>query len=157
MLEINIPGFGNLELTHLVCDFTGTLSVDGHLLPGLRDLLDELAAPLTIHVVTADTFGRARDELAGLPCSMTVLSGKNLDVQKEQYVLALGKDQVIAIGNGANDRRMLKVARLGIAVIEGEGCAIDAVQNADILVRSIQEGLSLLLNPKRCVATLRSS
>jgi soluble P-type ATPase len=86
---------------------------------------------------------------------VTVLGGQNLDVQKEQYVQALNTERVVAIGNGLNDRRMLKVSRLGIVVSEGEGCAIDALLNADILVRSIHEGLSLLLNPQRIVATLR--
>ncbi len=155
MLKIAIPGFGTLELEHLVCDFTGTLSVDGRLLPGVGEFLDELAALLTIHVVTADTFGRVHEELTGRYCTVTVLSGENLDVQKKQYVQALNVKRVVAIGNGANDRLMLKVARLGIAVIEGEGCAIEAVLNADILVRSIHEGLSLLLNPQRIVATLK--
>jgi len=155
MLEINIPGFAAIGAAHLVCDFTGTLSVDGRLLPGVAKRLDELAATLTIHVVTADTFGRVHEELAGHPFKVTVLSGQNLDVQKEQYVLALGAGSVIAIGNGANDRLMLRTARLGIAVIEGEGCAKDAVLNADILARSILEGLSLLLNPPRIAATLK--
>lgn len=155
MLEINIPGFGALQVEHLVCDFTGTLSADGRLLPGVGESLDELAALLAIHVVTADTFGRVHEELAGRSCTVTVLSGKNLDMQKEKYVLALNADRVAAIGNGANDRRMLKVSRLGIVVSEGEGCAIEAVLNADILVRSIHEGLSLLLNPQRIVATLK--
>ena len=155
MLEIEIPGLEVLEIEHLVSDFTGTLSVDGKLLPGVAELLDELADSLTIHVVTADTFGKVQEALAGRCCRMTVLSGQNLDEQKERYVQALGANRVIAIGNGANDRRMLKVSRLGIAVTEGEGCAIDALINADIHVRSIIDGLSLLLNTKRIVATLR--
>ena len=86
---------------------------------------------------------------------MAVLSGKKLDEQKEYYIQALHADRVVAIGNGANDRLMLKAARLGIAVVEGEGCAIDAVLNADILVRNIHEGLSLLFNPQRIAATLK--
>ena len=155
MLEINIPGFGTIDAAHLVCDFTGTLSVDGHLLPGVANLLDELAATLAIHVVTADTFGRVHKELAGHSYEVTVLSGQGFDVQKEQYILALDPGLVVAIGNGANDRLMLKTARLGIAVIEGEGCATDAMFNADIVVRSILEGLSLLLNPQRIIATLK--
>jgi soluble P-type ATPase len=155
MLEINIPGFGVIDVAHVVCDFTGTLSIDGHLLPGVAKCLDELAATLTIHVITADTFGRVHQELARHPCKVTVLSGQNLDVQKEQYVLALDSSSVVAIGNGSNDRLMLKAARLGIAVIEGEGCATAAVLNADILSRSILEGLSLLLNSQRIVATLK--
>lgn len=156
MLKINISGFGELELEHLVCDFTGTLSVDGQLLPKVDELFNELATKLTIHVVTADTFGRVHKALAECPCLITVLNGQNLDVQKESYLQALNKDRVVAIGNGANDRLILKSARLGIAVVEGEGCAIDAVINADILVRNISEGLSLLLNHQRIVATLKS-
>ncbi len=155
MLEIDIPGFGALKLAHLVCDFTGSLSVDGHLLPGVDELFEELSTLLTIHVVTADTFGRVQAELSESPCVVTVLTGQNLDTQKEQYVQNLNAELVVAIGNGANDRRMLNVSRLSIAVIESEGCAVDAVLNAKILARSIQEALSLLLNPQRIIATLR--
>ena len=36
MLELDIPGFGLVRLEHLVSDFTGTLSVDGRLLPGVK-------------------------------------------------------------------------------------------------------------------------
>lgn len=155
MLEINIPGFGAIGVAHLVCDFTGTLSVDGRLISGVAKRLDELAATLTIHVVTADTFGRVHEELAGHSCNVSLVRGTDLDVQKQRYVLALGAGSVVAIGNGANDRLMLRTARLGIAIIEGEGCAKDAMLNADILVRSILDGLSLLLNPQRIAATLR--
>ena len=42
MLEIEIPGFGAAKLEHLVSDFTGTLSVDGRLLPGVRGQLHEI-------------------------------------------------------------------------------------------------------------------
>lgn len=62
---------------------------------------------------------------------------------------------MIAIGNGRNDRRMLKAARIGIAVLEGKGCAVDALKSADVHVRSIGEGLNLLLHPDRLKATLR--
>jgi hypothetical protein len=34
MLRADIPGFGALELTHLVLDLNGTLTVDGALVPG---------------------------------------------------------------------------------------------------------------------------
>lgn len=32
MIELNIPGRGNLQLHHLVTDVNGTLAVDGELL-----------------------------------------------------------------------------------------------------------------------------
>jgi hypothetical protein len=38
MFELDIPGFGLVRLEHLVSYFTGTLSVDGRLLQGVRGL-----------------------------------------------------------------------------------------------------------------------
>ncbi len=40
MFELDIPGFGLIKLEHLVSDFTGTLSVDGVLLPGVKKRLN---------------------------------------------------------------------------------------------------------------------
>lgn len=155
MLEIDIPGFGKVKLEYLVSDFTGTLSVDGQLSPGVRDHLSRIAGFLKIHIVTADTFGKAKDELEGIPCEIQILKGKGHDIQKEEYITRLGADHVVAFGNGINDRKMLKVARIGIAVSQGEGCAVDAIHAADIHVTSARDGLGLLLNTKRCKATLR--
>lgn len=155
MLEIDIPGFGLLRLEHLVSDFTGTLSLDGRLLPGVREQLNKIAEFLKIHILTADTFGKAREELEGINCEIHILIDENHDVQKEEYVKKLGPEGVVAFGNGNNDRKMLKAARLGIAVSQGEGCATDAIMAADIHVTSANIGLDLLLHPKRCKATLR--
>ncbi len=155
MLEIDVPGFGMVKLEHLVSDFTGTLSVDGRLLPGVREQLNKISGFLKVHILTADTFGKARQELEGIKCEIHILTGKDHDVQKEEYIKKLGVERVIAFGNGNNDRRMLKAARLGIAVSEAEGCAVDAIIAANIHVPSAKDGLDLLLNPKRCKATLR--
>jgi soluble P-type ATPase len=155
MIEMDIPGFGMVRLEHLVSDFTGTLSVDGKLLPGVKERLNKIAGFVKIHVLTADTFGKARAELQGINCEIHILMGENHDVQKEEYINKLGADSIVAFGNGNNDRKMLKVARLGIAVTEGEGCAVGAIMAANIHVRSALDGLDLLLNPKRCKATLR--
>lgn len=155
MLEIKIPGFGHMKLTHLVSDFTGTLSVDGRLLPEVEDRLNRIGRFLSIHVLTSDTFGTARTALTNVHCTTSVLKGKYHDIQKEDYVSNIGSNSVVAFGNGNNDRKMLRAARLGIAVTESEGCAIDILMAADIHVTGIISGLDLLLNPKRCKATLR--
>lgn len=155
MVSLAIPGFGPLEVRHLVSDFTGTLSVDGILLPHVAELLADLGRILHLHVLTADTLQKAHTALKGIDCTLTVLSGVDIDRQKETYLHALGSQQVVAIGNGNNDRLMLKAARLGIAVIEGEGCAVNALMQADIVVRTIQDALGLLVHPMRCMATLR--
>ncbi|MEJ2683942.1 MAG: hypothetical protein P8Z71_06055 [Candidatus Sulfobium sp.] len=155
MHEIEIPGFGSVRLKHLVSDFTGTLSVDGKLLPGVAERLNRIAESLTIHILTADTFGRARTELEGVNCRLHILEGEAHDIRKESYIKELGPEGVIALGNGNNDRRMLKAARVGIALLLEEGCAVDAMVAADILVRSTVDALDLVLNPKRMKATLR--
>ena len=155
MIEIDIPGFGFVRLEHLVSDFTGTLSVDGTLLPGVKELLNNVARIVKLHVVTADTFGTARDALEGVECTLTVLSGEVTDAQKERYVRDLGAERVIAIGNGNNDRKMLAAARIGIAVIEGEGCSVNALLSAHGAVRSIHDALGFILGPQRLKATLR--
>ena len=155
MLEIDIPGYGLAKLEHLVSDFTGTLSVGGQLIPKVDARLNKLAEFMKVHILTADTFGKAQAELKGINCAIHILTGESHDIQKEEYVSNLGAESVIAFGNGNNDRRMLKAGRIGIAVSEGEGCAVDALMASNIHVRSAVEGLDLLLNPKRLIATLR--
>jgi len=154
-IELNVPGFGILKLEHLVSDYTGTLSLDGKLLPGIKEKLTKAAQSLKIHVLTADTFGTAKAELADAPCEVHIITGENLDVQKEDYVKKLGAEKVVAFGNGINDRKMLKVARLGIVVTGSEGCAVESLLAADVHVTNVKDGIDLLLNPKRLKAILR--
>ncbi len=155
MLEIDIPGFGLVKLEYLVSDFSGTLSVNGQLIPKVDLMLNKISKFMKIHILTADTFGKARGELTGINCEIHILNGGGHDVQKEEFAAKLGAENVVAFGNGNNDRRMLKSSRIGIAVSEGEGCAVDAITAANIHVRSAIDGLDLLLNPKRLKATLR--
>jgi soluble P-type ATPase len=155
MIELIIPGFGPLRLSCLVADYNGTIAVDGALIPGIREKLNVLGAMLDVHIVTADTFGIARRELVGANGTLHILEGETHDRQKEAYVEKLGSAGVVALGNGRNDRLMLAAARIGIAVAEKEGCAVAAMNAADILVHSALDGLDLLINPKRLMATLR--
>ena len=155
MIEIDIPGFGTVKLQHLVSDFTGTLSFNGKLIPGVREKLNELAGSVTVHVLTSDTFGTAVSELKGVNCHTHILQGEFHDLQKEEYVEKLGAASVIAFGNGNNDRKMLRAARIGIAVTEREGSAVDILMAGDLHVTGIMNGLDLLLNTKRLKATLR--
>lgn len=156
MISIDIPGFGKLELAHLVLDYNGTLALDGGLLPGVAEALSCLAASIRIHVVTADTFGVARRELAGLPIELTITPADGQADAKLQFVSALGANTVVAIGNGRNDHKMLGAAALGIALVQGEGGATEALASADLASTSVLDALELLRNPKRLVATLRS-
>jgi soluble P-type ATPase len=152
---IEIPGFGKLSLRHLVLDYNGTLAVDGALFSGISEKLNNLAGFFEIHIVTADTTGTARQELEGIRCTLKIVEKENQDRQKEEYVKKLGSEEVVAIGNGRNDRLMLAAARIGIAVMQKEGCATWALQAADIVVQDACDAFDLFLNPKRLTATLR--
>lgn len=158
MLEIAIPGFATLRLKHLVLDFNGTLAVDGHLVPGVKERLESVSRKLRLHVLTADTFGLARDALADVSCelSISLLAPEQQDLAKGAYVSRLGASEVVCIGNGRNDRLMLWSAAIGIAVMGREGVAAAAASASDLIVPGIIDALDLLDNPLRLVASLRS-
>jgi P-type E1-E2 ATPase len=156
MIEVAIPGDGRLRLSFLVLDYNGTLACNGILLDGVAERLIDLSKNLSIHVVTADTFGTVEATLKSLPCTVPVLPQTGQNHAKMAYVSQLGRNETVCIGNGRNDRLMLQAAALGIAVIGPEGAAVDALQASDIVTTSIQNALDLLLNPLRLVATLRS-
>lgn len=155
MLEIEIPGFGSVKLEHLVSDFTGTLSHNGKLVTGVEKHLKQISEFMDIHVLTSDTFGTAESELKGLPCKLKILDGEYHDLQKEEYVDSLGASSVVAFGNGNNDRKMLRVAKIGVAVTGREGSAVDILMAGEVCVNDINAGLELLIYPKRLKATLR--
>lgn len=156
MLEVPIPGFASLRLKHLVLDYNGTLGVDGKLLPGVKRRLQKLRGRLDVHIVTADTFGAARTALAGVPCRVCILPVPRQDRAKLAYVRRLGAGETVCIGNGRNDRLMLKAAALGIAVIQREGAAAEAIREADVVTTGIVDALDLLEEPLRLVASLRA-
>jgi soluble P-type ATPase len=68
MLETSIPGYKTLFLSHLVLDYNGTIACDGSLMTGVSERLGELSKSVSIHILTADTFGSVRKEMTGIPC-----------------------------------------------------------------------------------------
>jgi soluble P-type ATPase len=155
MIAVSIPGFAELALTDLVCDYNGTLARDGRLLPGVGEALRELAASLRIHVITADTFGGVAAELAGLPVALTVIGPGGQAAAKRAFVERLGAAGVAAMGNGRNDGGMLAAAALGIAVLGGEGAAMATLAQARVVALGALDALDLLRRPQRLIATLR--
>jgi len=87
---------------------------------------------------------------------LSILEKDNQDVGKLDYVKGLGCDNTVCIGNGRNDRLMLKEAVLGIAVVLKEGVAAETLVSADVVCTSIVSALELLMHPLRLTATLRS-
>ncbi len=156
MLSVNVPGYKQMELKHLVLDYNGTLALDGKVLDGVLQRLDRLSGSVKIHVLTADTFGGAREELAGLDCSFHVIPEEGQARAKSEYVRELGEKYAAAVGNGRNDALMLERAELGIALLLEEGAAVSALSSGDIVCRDIKHALDLLLYPMRLKATLRA-
>lgn len=156
MIQIDIPDFGILSISHLVLDFNGTLACDGDLLPRVESRLQSLSEKIDIHVVTADTFGKVRIAMNHVSCEVAVLPKDDQPQRKLDFINQLGANKVAAIGNGRNDRLMIAEAALGIAVILQEGASRETVNSADILCNDICAALDLLMNPLRIVATLRS-
>lgn len=156
MITLDIPGYRQMILKHLVLDYNGTLAVDGNLAAGVRNLLVRLAATIDIHVITADTFGMVREGMADIPCTVSVLPPERQDQAKLDYITGLDASETVCMGNGRNDRLMLKAAGLGVVVILEEGAAAETIMAADIVCKNITDALELLLRPLRVTATLRS-
>jgi len=156
MIEIDIPGNKILQLEHLVLDYNGTLAFDGALIDGVKESLAELSQMLTVHVITADTFSSVKKALEDIDCNLALIPLDHQDVAKLEYVKKLGCEKTVSMGNGFNDRLMLRESALGVAVIQEEGAAFKTLASADIVCTDIKSALSLLDNPLRLIATLRS-
>lgn len=159
-LRIEIPGFGDLGIQRLVTDYSGTLSCGGKLTAGVQERLLRLDELLDVDVLTSDTFGTVRRELVNIPVRIKVLEGDRHDLQKEEFVTRDCEPRVVAaLGNGANDARMLAAVReaggVAIAVDNGEGCAVPALTSASLFIRSAADALDLLLDADRLKAGLR--
>jgi soluble P-type ATPase len=155
MIELDIPGRGVLRLQHLVTDVNGTLAADGRLIDGVAKSLLGLRDRLEIHLLTADTHGRQDllDHQLGLQAVRIRAGGES--PAKADFVRVLGADQVVVLGQGANDVAMLEDAALGICVLGPEGTAVEALMAADVVAPSVLDALALLYQPLRLVATLR--
>jgi soluble P-type ATPase len=160
-IQIDIPGFGTLDIKAICSDYTGTLSLEGQLLHGVKKRLRQLAELVDIHVVTSDTRGTAKQELKGIPLELKIITGQKHDQLKNTYLKTqLNPKHTAVLGNGRNDRLWLRTVKkaggLAIAVDTGEGCAVEAMRNANIFLLGSTSALDLLLDPDRIKATLRS-
>lgn len=160
MIKLDIPGFGLREISRVVSDYSGTHSFAGTLRPEVKHRLQRLADLVEVHILTSDTFGTAKQEFSDLPVVLHLLDGTNHDEQKRAYVQEMEPRHVAAFGNGNNDRLLLQTVRdaggLAVAVDNGEGCAVETIIAANILIHGSENALDLLLDVNRCKATLRS-
>jgi soluble P-type ATPase len=158
-IHLDIPGLGRKHVIALLTDFTGTLSRGGVLSEGVADALTRLAAVLDVHVLTADTFGVAARQLAGLPVKIVFLSSSDHTAEKRARGQALDLSRAVALGNGNNDCLLLEATRdaggISIAVDNGEGCATATLLRSSLFIVGAANALNLLLEPRGLIATLR--
>lgn len=155
-MQFIIPGRPELDIRHVVFDYNGTLAVDGDLIPGVAAQINRFAPQLTFHVITADTFGTVEHALQDVECTVHVITGSRQDESKLQYIEQLGKEHVLAAGNGNNDKLMLQAAALGIALIQKEGASVQALMAADVVCQSVLDVFAYFATPNRLIATLRN-
>jgi len=81
------------------------------------------------------------------------------DSRKRDHAEENNPAQIAAFGNGNNDVLLLKSVKeagaLAVAVDNGEGCSVEAMQNANIFIVGIVNALDLLIERTWCKATLR--
>jgi len=154
MIQIEVPGRGNIRLEHLVSDLNGTLAVDGSLKEDAAQAFVRLKDRLDLHLVTGNIHGNLALIAGQLGVKMYCVPAGQEKKAKAAYVHSLGSENVVAIGQGANDADMLKEAIIGICVLSPEGLSIDAMISADVMACDVLQALNLLENPLRLVGTL---
>lgn len=157
MINVNVPGYKEIEIKNVVFDYNGTIAEDGTISNEVREKIKELSKKeVNIFVVTADTYGTVAKECIGLPIKVEIFDKENATEDKKNIVKNLGEKNTVTIGNGRNDVEMFKNSVVSIAVIGREGCFSKAILEADIVVSSIVDAIDLLIKKDRMKATLRT-
>lgn len=157
MISVQLPNGRQYEFYHVVFDYNGTLAEDGRMTDEARQLLAELAGMTHVAVITADTFGLARQELAAVPgVELIILASDQNGTEKARHVQEWGAEHTVVVGNGVNDQPMFFIAGLKICVLGPEGVSTGVLAAANIVVKSAADAIRLLLQSKRLIATLRA-
>jgi len=158
-VTLKVAGFGDRHITTLVSDYDGTLSCQGEVTEEIKSRLLRLADSVDIHILTADRKAKSNDCFGRMPVVIHILSSKDQDVQKRNYLQNFTPSNVAVFGNGNNDRLLLQLVKnnggLCVAIDNGEGCSIEALLNSHLLVHGAVQALDVLLDPDRFSATLR--
>jgi len=156
LIEIEIPSLGKIGINNIVFDLNGTLAMTGQISVDVKTQLKLLANTVRVIIASADTRGNLADignEL-GVETHRLTLDQPE-DEEKRLLIEGLGAENTAAVGNGINDNKMLKAAKIGIAVMGREGAAVETINNANIVVTDPMHAINLFLQPIRLKSTLR--
>lgn len=153
---VEIPGREKIEIKDIVFDYNGTIAIDGKLIGDVSKNINELSSSFNFYVITADTYGTVKKELENTNCKVITIPALTQDISKLDFVKELGLNTCLSVGNGRNDKLMLKETILGIAILQDEGLCTETLLNSDILVKSIFDVFAFLKDSNRLIATLRN-
>ena len=144
-----------ITIEHLVLDYNGTVAEDGQFIDGVEERMRALKDRVSIHVLTADTYGTVRAQCDPIGVHVETFPRAGAAECKLEIVQRLGS-HVMCVGNGFNDVLMFDAADLSVAVLEKEGTYAGLIAHADIVTRSIVDAFDLLIRTDRMRATLRT-
>lgn len=151
-----IPGRHTVEINDVVFDYNGTIAIDGQLIEGVAESINELSDEIDVHVITADTFGSVEKALAKVDCKVVKIPEGEQGSSKLDYLHKLGKEKTMCVGNGKNDRLMLKESVIGVVLLQDEGACTESLMAADIVCKSVMDVFAFFKIPNRMKATLRN-
>ena len=155
MIVIEIPGREPFENQPCGPGLQRDSGSGRHAAEGVKERIARLKELAHVYVLTADTYGTVTRQCEPLGITVRTFPREGAAGCKEEIVKGL-EGGVACLGNGFNDIPMFDAARLSIAVLEREGMCAALLSHASVVVRSIEDGLDLLLKPDRLRATLRS-
>lgn len=155
MIKVEIPNRFTYVIENVFFDYNGTIASGGKISQSVREKINELCKLVDVYVLTADTYGSAAKECNGLDVKLMTFTKDNASEYKADIVSKLGKDNSMCFGNGYNDIKMFEKSLLNVAVLGDEGLCSELLFKSDITVKSIEDGINLLLNTKSLTATLR--
>ena len=150
------PGTKGCSIKNLLMDLNGTLALDGILVNGVQERLKRLSKIFDLYILTADTNNTA-ESLKKSCGGVNILKIKQEtgSIENLDFLISLGSESTITMGNGNNDVLMLREAAIGICVVGPEGASKEAMDACDILVADPLAALDIVLNTNRLIATLR--
>ncbi len=153
-MEYTIPWYKKpLKLDTLILDLNGTITIDGKLIPWVKDKILALQKEWwTVLLCSGDTQWTAAKIAQWLWATLYICKNQN----DKKNVLKKHKTKHCAtIGNGHIDLKLMEKCSLSIAVIQAEWCYSKSMLSSDIVCTNIIDALDILLLPKRLIATLR--
>lgn len=156
MKKYLIPGFGDCIIYTILLDLNGTINYYGKRPKFLKDYIEKLKTHFNIYIASANTRGDL-DRITGELGVEGLQLNSDLGEQdaKLELVSKLDPETTIMIGNGNNDVKALKEARIGIAVLGSEGASSKAIMNSDLCVSNVIDAFKIIMDGRAMIATLR--